>query len=193
MILAALIPTVVIGVIFEELFEDLFSNAVTLGFEFVITGIILWWMDSLGNRPGKSETDMTAVDAMWVGILQGVSILPALSRSGLTIAAGLWRGMDGTAAGRFSFLLAIPSILGATFVELDDLWESHGLLHQVPWSPLLIGTVAALLAGYVSVKGTLWLLQTARMRFFAIYVWGLAVFILWDQITVHRWFPPLLH
>ena len=191
MILAALIPTVFIGAIFEELFENLFSSAITVGFEFVITGIILWWMDSRTSHQGKSEEDMNAVDALWVGTLQGVAILPALSRSGLTIAAGLWRGMDRTAAGRFSFLLAIPSILGATLVELDDLWESPALLHHILWTPVFLGTVAAAVAGYVSVKGTLWLLKTARMRFFAVYVWGLAAFILWDQMTAHRWFPPL--
>lgn len=193
MILTALVPTAVIGVLFEEWFEGLFQSGITVGFEFVITGIVLWWMDSVvAGR--KDIMGMTVPDALWVGALQGAAIMPALSRSGLTIAGGLWRGLDRDTAGRFSFLLSIPAILGATLVELDDLFEHNAAaVHAVSWSAILIGTLAAIIAGYVSVKWTLWLIRTSRMRLFAIYTWAIAVFILSDQLFFHHWFPPLLH
>ena len=192
MIIAALLPTAVIGAVFEEMFEGLFESGMTIGFEFVITGCVLWWMDSVANS-SKDIEDMTLVDALWIGTLQGAAILPALSRSGLTIAGGLWRGLNREVAARFSFLLSIPAILGATVVELDDLWEHPGTLHSIQWTPILVGTLAAILAGYVSVKWTLWLVKRARMRIFAIYAFIIAAFILTDQLYLHHWFPSLMH
>jgi undecaprenyl-diphosphatase len=189
-ILIALLPTAVIGAVFEELFEHLFATGITVGFEFVLTGVVLWWMDEI--RAGSAqEVDMSFADALWIGALQGVAILPALSRSGLTIAGGLWRGLSREAAGRFSFLLSIPAILGATLVELDDLWEHPESWAGFAWGPLWVGTLSALVGGYLAVRGTLWLLRTSRMRVFAVYVWALAAVIFADQLWFHRWFPPL--
>ncbi|MCF8563777.1 undecaprenyl-diphosphate phosphatase [Alicyclobacillus tolerans] len=191
MIYAALVPTAVIGWAFEDWFEGLFKSGMTIGFEFVITGIILWWLDSV-NVKGKRLEDMTLKDSLWIGTLQGAAILPALSRSGLTIAGGLWRGLDRDAAGRFSFLLSIPAILGATVVELDDLFEHPAAQSSIAWTQILVGTAAAVVAGYISVKGTLWLIRRSKMRVFAIYVWIVAAFILADQLFFHHWFPSLL-
>ncbi|GMA48709.1 undecaprenyl-diphosphatase 4 [Alicyclobacillus contaminans] len=190
MLVLALVPTALIGAVFEELFEDLFSSGVTVGFEFIMTGVVLWWMDTAPSGR-KSDAEVTAADALWIGALQGAAILPALSRSGLTIAAGLWRGLDREAAARFSFLLSIPAILGATVVEMDDLFEDPSLWAATPWSAVALGTLAAAVAGYAAVKGTMWLLRTSRMRMFAVYVWAVALFVLADQTLVHRWFPPL--
>lgn len=192
MILTALVPTAVIGILFEEWFEGLFQSGITVGFEFVITGIVLWWMDSV-TTGRKDMMGITVPDSLWIGALQGIAIMPALSRSGLTIAGGLWRGLDRETAGRFSFLLSIPAILGATLVELDDLFEhsTTPVVHSVSWPPLLMGTLAAIIAGYLSVKGTLWLIRHSRMRIFALYTWAIALFILSDQLFFHHWFPPL--
>jgi len=192
MILVALVPTAIIGVLFEEWFEDLFHTGATIGLEFVITGVVLWWMDSV-KTGDKEENTMRVPDALWIGALQGAAILPALSRSGLTIAGGLWRGMTREAAGRFSFLLSIPAILGGLLVELDDLFEEPGQLAHIQWLPILVGTLAALVFGYLAVKGTLWLIQRCKMRYFAVYTWALAAFILSDQLFFHHWFSPLFH
>lgn len=192
LIVVALVPTAVIGGLFEKVFEDLFESGVTVGFEFIITGVVLWWMDSV-QRAEKDAENMTVSDALWIGTLQGAAILPALSRSGLTIAAGLWRGLDKDAAGRFSFLLSIPAILGATILELDNVLASPAQYADYDWMPVVIGTVTAIFAGYAAVKGTLWLLRNARMRYFAVYVWLLAAWVLVDQLWFHHWFPPLIH
>ncbi|QQE76787.1 undecaprenyl-diphosphate phosphatase [Alicyclobacillus sp. SO9] len=193
MLYVALVPTAILGAVFEELFENVFSSGGTLAAEFIITGVILWWMDSVKNG-FKSEDDIRFMDALWIGTLQGIAILPALSRSGLTIAGGMWRGLSKETAARFSFLLSIPAILGATLVKVDDFYESgmktvNGSL--VHWEPLLVGTVVAAAAGYISIRLTLWVLKTSRFRYFAVYTWALAAFILFDQIVTHRWFPPL--
>ncbi|SFV00987.1 undecaprenyl-diphosphate phosphatase [Alicyclobacillus macrosporangiidus] len=190
MILLALVPTAMVGALFEELFENLFASGVTLGMEFVVTGILLWWMDTVPAGE-KTEQNMRPADALWVGTLQGMAILPALSRSGLTMAAALWRGMGREAAGRFSFLLSIPAILGATLVELTEMLERPAGGSAIHWGPMVIGAAAASVAGYASVKLTLWLLRRARMKWFAWYVWILAEFVFIDQLFHHRWFPPL--
>lgn len=186
LIAAALVPTAAIGVVFEDVFEKVFDSGSTLGFEFVITGVILWWMDGYRNG-AKTESTLRIRDAVWIGTFQGIALFPALSRSGMTIAAGLWRGMNRQAAARFSFLLSIPAIFGATLVEAEDLWE-HPLHTAIAWTPLLLGTLAALIAGYLSVHWTLWWLQHAKMRLFAMYAWALAAFVLVDQFVFHVWF-----
>ncbi|MBX6352856.1 MAG: undecaprenyl-diphosphate phosphatase [Thermoflavifilum sp.] len=189
-ILVALVPTALIGALFEDLFENLFSSGITVGFEFVVTGAILWWMDQV-QAGAKTEGSMSYKDALWIGALQGAAILPALSRSGLTIAGGLWRGLSREGAARFSFLLSIPAILGATLVEAEELWEHPALWADFSSHAVWIGMLSALVAGYLAVRGTLWLVRTARMRIFALYTWALAAIVFADQIFWHQWFPPL--
>lgn len=190
MILLALVPTALIGGLFEEFFEGLFQTPVTVGFEFVITGAILWWMDGV-QTGDKSLEDMNAGDALWIGTLQGIAIFPALSRSGLTIAGGLWRGLDRKAAGRFSFLLSVPAILGASLVELEKVIDHPSAMMDVHWGPMVVGVIAAVIAGYLAVYITLWLIRVSKMRIFAVYTWALALFIFADQLFFHHWFPPL--
>ncbi|TDY50708.1 undecaprenyl-diphosphatase [Alicyclobacillus sacchari] len=192
MVLVALLPTAVIGALCEEWFDNLFESGVTIGLEFVVTGIILWWIDSIQAGP-KTESSMSLADSLWIGTLQGIAILPALSRSGLTIAGGLWRGMDRMAATRFSFLLSIPAILGGTLVKLDDIVEAPAQALNLPWGEMLLGALAAAVAGYFSVRWTTWLVARCKMRVFAVYTFAIAAFILYDQLVGHRWFPPLLH
>ncbi len=191
MILVALLPTAVVGAVCEEWFDNLFESGITIGFEFVITGVVLWWIDSVKSGT-KTESTITLSDSLWVGTFQGIAILPALSRSGLTIAAGLWRGMDREAATRFSFLLSIPAILGATLVKLDDVIEHKTAMLALPWGSMLLGTLAAAVAGYFGVKWTRWLVSNCRMRVFACYTWAVAAFVLYDQLIGHHWFPSLL-
>ncbi|WP_423055326.1 undecaprenyl-diphosphate phosphatase [Zhaonella formicivorans] len=182
------IPTALIGLAFGNFFEQVFHTGQSLGIEFFITGVTLWLAESL--RSGSKVLKETSVfDAAFIGTMQGVAILPAISRSGLTIAGALFRGLDRKFAARFSFLLSIPAILGATVLEGKDLFTA-GLTGNALW-PLLVGAFAAALAGYVAIKFMLKILEKGTLKIFSYYVFLLGALVLVDQLFFNLFFPPL--
>jgi len=181
LILAASIPTALIGLLFKDYFDELFKSGSTLGAEFLITGVIIWWADSL-RKGRKGEREMTYLDAALIGTLQGAAILPALSRSGLTIFGALLRGLDREFAAKFSFLMSVPVILGANVMELKDAaYASIG-------APEIAGMLAAAAAGYFAIKYMISLIVKKGMRMFAWYVFALGGLILLDQIVTRLYF-----
>ena len=146
LLIAGSIPTALIGFLFQDFFDRLFASGKTLGAEFLITGIVIWWADS-APRGRKGEREMTYTDALLVGTLQGAAILPALSRSGLTIMGALFRGLDREFAAKYSFLMSVPVILGANLLHLKDLFdESAGAPLQLGAAEWW-GMAAAAIAG----------------------------------------------
>jgi len=187
------IPAVLIGLTLKKTVEGLFEGGRTLGIEFIATGLILWFVESV--RKGDKKLDGTSpLDALWVGIAQAVAILPAVSRSGLTIAGALFRGLTREFAAKFSFLLSIPAILGATVLDVPDaldLLKSTGTI-GVPAVSLVIGMATALVSGFIAIKWMMAVLTRGSLRGFAVYVMVLGVLILIDQLFVGRWFAALL-
>ncbi len=178
LLLVATIPTGIIGLTFKDFFERLFESGSTLGIEFILTGLIIWFADKVKDR-GKQMDDISYFDAVIVGTMQGIAILPAISRSGLTIAGSLFRGIDRETAARFSFLVSIPAIAGATILDLKD-------LHALPAGmglPFLIGPLVAAVSGYWAIKFMIRVLQKGSMRGFAYYVWGLSIVVIALQLT----------
>jgi undecaprenyl-diphosphatase len=182
---AAAIPTAIIGLMFKDFFDQLFNNGQTLGFEFLVTGWILWISErkTIGR---KDERTTTYLDACTVGILQGAAIMPALSRSGLTIAGALYRGLDRTFAARFSFLVSVPVIFGATLLEVKDLFSEDGAV--IAFAPAFVGMAVAAIAGYVSIRYMIAIISKKGLRVFSYYVWILGILILLDQFLFHIWF-----
>ncbi|MCL5290036.1 MAG: undecaprenyl-diphosphate phosphatase, partial [Firmicutes bacterium] len=176
---AGTIPTVIIGLTFEDFFEEISITGVTVGWEFLATGVILWVADNVKKTGTKNIDQITFKDSLIVGTLQGAAILPAISRSGLTIAGALFRGIDRQAAARFSFLLSLPAILGAVVLQSTKL--ASGQAESIGFVPLLVGTLAAAVAGYVAVKWMLAILQRGSLKIFSIYVWILGVGVLAAQ------------
>ncbi|GAA4727096.1 undecaprenyl-diphosphate phosphatase [Brevibacillus fulvus] len=169
------IPTAIIGVAFEDFFEQISTTGVTIGYEFLATGLILWGVESM--RPGTRKLDqINYVDALIIGTLQGAAILPAISRSGLTIAGSLLRGIDRADAARFSFLLSLPAILGAAGLQAVKIAKEP--LENAALIPMLIGTCAAALAGYFAIRWMISLISKGSMKGFAVYVWVIGALIL---------------
>lgn len=188
LIIVGVIPTAVIGFVFSDFFAKLFSTGQTLGIGFLVTGAILWLAESIRSR-NRSLHSMTYGDAAFIGLMQGLAILPAVSRSGLTIAGALFRGLDRELAARYSFLLSLPAILGASVLEAKDL--SIGIGVEISLLPLLVGIITASVSGYVAIKFMLRLLASGSIRKFSYYVWILGVLVLVDQLFTHRFFAPL--
>ncbi len=180
LIIVGMIPTGVMGIGLKDLFEQLFASGKTLGIEFIVTGIILWWAESVRQR-GKDIDDMTYGDAAFVGFMQGVAILPAISRSGCTIAGALMRGIDRDTAARFSFLLSIPAILGAALLDGKKVIEAGSLGMGVV--PLMVGTAVAAVAGYFAIKVMLGILRRGSLKVFTYYVWVLGIIVIALQLT----------
>lgn len=175
------LPTVAIGLLFEDYFEEVSKTGVTIGWEFLATGVILWLADRLKDRGRKRLEEISYADALIIGLFQGAAILPALSRSGLTIAAALFRRIDKGVAASFSFLLSIPAIAGAVLYQGVKLVQ--GQVEHIPLSALFIGTVMSAVSGYLAVKWMIAILQRGSLKGFAVYVWVLGAIVLIAQFT----------
>ena len=119
---------------------------------------------------------MKPLDALWIGLLQGVAIIPGISRSGSTITAALWRKLDRATAVRYSFMLAAPVIFGATLLESRALFTGE-LESALLWS-YAAGTVTAFITGVLAIKIFIHLLQQHKFHFFAYYCWALGAAVL---------------
>jgi undecaprenyl-diphosphatase len=119
--------------------------------------------------------------------MQGAAIMPAISRSGLTISGALFRNLDREFAARFSFLLSIPAILGAAVFQTKDILEM-GSSGGIQMNALVAGSLAAALAGYVSIKYMLQVLKNGKLKYFAYYVFVLGALVILDQYVTHIFF-----
>ncbi len=185
LLIAGTIPTAIIGFTFEDFFTGLYKTGSTLGVEFIITGCILIFAEKLGRgRKGVRETSY--LDAAFIGVMQGAAILPAISRSGLTISGALLRNLDREFAAKFSFLLSIPPILGGALFQFKDMMETGSAGFNI--LPLAAGTIAAAAAGYLSIRFMLGILKRGNLRGFAYYVFALGGLVLIDQLFTHIFF-----
>jgi len=185
LLIAGTIPTGIIGIVFKDYFEELFASGRTLGFEFIVTGLVLFFAENL-SRGYKDVEETSLLDAAFVGLMQGAAILPAISRSGLTISGALFRNMDRDFAARFSFLLSIPAILGAAVFDMKDVLEVG--LENLDSISLGAGFIFAAIFGYISIKYMIGMLKKGKMRVFSYYVFILGTLVLIDQYLIHIFF-----
>lgn len=172
-IIISTIITGVIGLLFKERLEPVFENLTLVSIMLLITGTILFISDKIKN-PRKERVGW--LNAVVVGISQSISILPGISRSGSTIASGLFTGLTRKLATKFSFLLSIPAILGAAILkskELNSLTNSSDLL-----LPYLIAGVSAAIVGYFSIILLVKLIEKAKLLYFSIYCWTVGLILL---------------
>ena len=173
MVIIATIPVGIIGIIFNNEIEAIFSNLTIPAFFLLITGVLLYVSARLniGQRDIKGSS---LKESILVGIGQACALIPGLSRSGTTIASGLLVGMDKEFAAKFSFLLAIPAILGATVIQLKDIGAGLGT-NLVPY---VLGFLAALISGYLAISVLLKLIREKSLDIFAFYCWIVGAIVL---------------
>jgi len=167
-IIIGTVPAAVIGFLFEDFFEALFGTPIAAAGFLLVTGIVLSLSERLGARTREAE-EMGWFGALLVGLAQAAAIAPGISRSGATIAAGLFLGVRRAAAARFGFLLMVPIVLGAGLLSLLDLAGAGVLVGD--WPLLASGFLAAAISGYLCVRFLLNYLRRGRLYVFALYVW----------------------
>lgn len=182
LIIAATIPTAVIGFLFDERFEKLYSNVAAIGICLVITGCILFAAEKWGrNLYGIKNTKFK--HALAVGILQGCAIAPGISRSGSTIVGGLACGLKREWAVRFAFLVSIPPILGSVILELPDALAA-GTVDSSLAVPILVGVIVSAVSGLVAIKGMIRLVSGKKLTYFSYYTWIIGISVIVYSLVI---------
>ncbi len=169
------IPAALMAFLFKDHVEAMFSSLPAVAAFLALTGALLLAAERTGGR-GKDLTKMTSWQSLLIGVAQGFALAPGLSRSGATISAGLALGLERPLAVRFSFLLSIPAVLGATLLELKDI-ISLSLTPFGFWS-LVAGSLSAFFSAYLAIKFLMAFIQKSRLSGFAYYCFALSALIL---------------
>ena len=168
-IIVGTIPAAVIGLSFKSQIEAAFSNILLVIIMLSITGTILL----LSRFMRQKNQEMTILKSILIGVAQAFAILPGISRSGSTIVTGIFLGIDKENAARFSFLLAIPAILGASVIKLKDLLSMES--YTFPVSYLVIGAIVSFISGYFAIIWLLDIVKKGKLEWFAIYCYLLVI------------------
>ena len=180
LIVAGSIPTAILGILFHKIADQIFGAVWIVGIMLIVTGTILWFTRMV-RREGKSIVKVTIKDALVIGLVQGLAIIPGISRSGATISIALFLGVDREIAGRYSFLLSIPAILGALIMGLN----SSIVDTSVSWGMILAGTASAGIVGYGALKLLLHMVKKGHLYSFAPYCWLLGVAaLIWNTLLM---------
>jgi undecaprenyl-diphosphatase len=166
LIIIGTVPAVIVGFLFRHEIHSLFDSLEITAFMLLITGGMLFISDGI-KHADKGENEMTVTDSIVIGIAQAVALVPGISRSGSTIAFGIFRKLDREAAARFSFLLSVPAICGAIVLE-------SRYVTSVPTSDMMaygIGFLAAAVTGFLSLKFLFFILKKQNLKIFAYYCW----------------------
>ena len=164
------IPTALLGLLFHKVVDQLFGSVWIVGIMLIITGTLLWLTRRFRIK-GRPLKGTTIKDALIIGLVQGLAIMPGISRSGSTISVALFMGINREVAGRYSFLLSIPAILGALVLSLG----SPAVQTTVSGGMFLMGTLTAGIVGFGALKVLLHLVNRGRLHLFAPYCWLLGI------------------
>lgn len=178
LIIAGTIPTGILGFLFNKIADRIFGETWIVGIMLLITGTLLW-ITRLVNHKGRVISGMHIKDALLIGLIQGMAIIPGISRSGSTISIALFLGINREVAGRYSFLLSIPAILGAFVVRLDLPISQT----SVSFGNILAGTLLAAFVGYFALRILMKIVKNGRLYYFAPYCWILGALAL-----VYNWY-----
>jgi undecaprenyl-diphosphatase len=185
LLLLSTIPAVVAGLLLNDLIETTFREARLVAVTLVVGAAILWLAEKMGPQT-RRIADLSTAGALGIGAAQAIALVPGISRSGISISAGLFAGLDRESAARFSFLMATPITAGAGLYELRKLVAGEAGV-DASLGPLVAGMVASLVAGLAAISILLRFLRTHPTTIFIAYRVVLAAVIvvawlgLWDR------------
>jgi len=182
-VIVAFLPAVVFGLAFGSFIKAKLFHPVPVATAFLVGGLIILWAEARhrrafgerdleGRRHARVETvdDMTVVDALKVGLVQCLAMIPGTSRSGATIIGGMLFGLSRRAATEFSFYLAIPTLIGA---GVYSLWKQRGLLTTADLPLFAVGSVFAFVSALLCIR---WLIRYISTHDFTVFAWYRIVF-----------------
>lgn len=168
-IICGTIPAALIGLLFKSEIESVFSNILLVISMLAVTGTLLLLSRFISPR----DENITLSKGFLIGIAQAFAILPGISRSGSTIVTGIFLGLNRENAARFSFLLALPAILGASILKINDLLTMGN--NSIPVGYLFIGTAVAFISGYLAILWLLNVVKKGKLEWFAYYCYFIVV------------------
>lgn len=181
LIIVGSIPTAIIGLTLEDYFESLYTSILPIGIALMVTGTLLWIVEKKKFQNKQAE-HMTFLDSIFIGICQGIAIIPGISRSGSTIVAGLYRGLDKSFATEYSFLLALPATFGAFLLGIRQvIKEGSGLIFDFP---LILGVGLSAIVGVISIKLLIKLIKKNKLYYFSYYLWIVGLITIVSQLVL---------
>jgi undecaprenyl-diphosphatase len=167
------VPAGIAGLLVKDLAENVWrNNQYLIGSMLILVGLFMWWADRQGAR-NKDLGNVSPADSLTIGAAQALALVPGVSRSGITICAGLLRNLDRPTAARFSFLLATPAIAGAAAKDAWDMMRHGGGIPPDMRTAMLVGIVVSAIVGALTIQ---FFLNYLRRRSLAFFVWYRVVF-----------------
>ncbi|MDH3733823.1 MAG: undecaprenyl-diphosphate phosphatase [Gemmatimonadota bacterium] len=163
----ASVPAAVIGILFLDVLAPTFERPVFAASMLLVTGVVVWTLRYSAARESHRQ-EVRVSDAVAVGVAQAFALLPGISRSGSTVAAGTGLGVDPTRMAEFSFLMSVPAIGGAAILQLDEISATGAAIGAVP---LVVAFVAALVSGVLAIRLFVAMLTKRTFHRFAYYCW----------------------
>jgi undecaprenyl-diphosphatase len=176
LLVATTIPAALVGLVFSDVIETAIREVGLVALTLVIGGVIMWIADRVGRMDRRVE-DVTFPIAIAIGAAQALALIPGISRSGISISAGRFAGLDRDAAARFSFLMATPITIGAIVFEIRRLATGEAGV-QVDLLALAVGLASSFVAGVFAISVLLRYLRTHSLTVFVVYRFVLAGLVL---------------
>ncbi len=178
-IVISMIPVAVVGLLFEEEIEQLFSgNLFLVGSALIVTSALLFFT----YFQKSNDKSVSYVAAFVIGLAQALAVLPGISRSGATIATALMLGVERTKATRFSFLMVLIPILGASLLKAKDYIEAPEAAGAIATGSLVVGFFAALISGYIACRWMLSIVRRGKLTYFAAYCLIVGLVAIFSQL-----------
>ncbi|MDL2318936.1 undecaprenyl-diphosphate phosphatase [Eubacteriales bacterium OttesenSCG-928-A19] len=198
LLVVATVPAVIVTLLLGDFLETVFAGWF-LGISFLITAAFLFMSDWLAARSGSDRRghrtgveEMRYQQALAMGAMQAVAIIPGISRSGSTIVGGLASGVTRRTAAKFSFMMSAVATLGSLVYKLKDFIELGGSSFEGGWGAALLGMLAAAVSGYLAIRWMLSLIQRVSLKWFGLYTAILGLLVLADQLFFGRIFEKII-
>ena len=177
LVVLASIPTALIGLLFDgEIIGVFYERMHLVGFCLIVTGTVIWYSKDYSSN--LDYTNLSYSSALCIGIVQGLSILPGISRSGTTIAFLRIFGLEPIKAAKFSFLIFIPAIIGATFLKFN---EAESTLEEVGLISIILGFLASVISSFLSIRFLIKVINNQQFHYFMPYCLIIGIFLILDN------------